>query len=111
MYDFEKLDPLAPPDNQGLRRRHARGIRVLRWTWTTTPADSSVYAGHQDRRRHALDPRGEGNREVDPVTCAAVGGLPDLRTELPEVRDYLPGANIALAKKERRRRGFRLDAC
>jgi len=50
---------------------------------------------------------GEGNCEVDPVTCR-VGGLPDFRTELPEVRDYLLNANIGLAKQAVVD-GFRLD--
>lgn len=50
---------------------------------------------------------GEGNCEVDPVKCA-VGGLPDFKTELPEVRDYLLNANIALAKQAGVD-GFRLD--
>ena len=50
---------------------------------------------------------GEGNCDVDPITCS-VGGLPDFRTELPEVRDYLLNANINLAK-EAGVDGFRLD--
>lgn len=50
---------------------------------------------------------GEGNCEVDPVKCA-VGGLPDFKTELPEVRDYLLSANIGLAKQAGVD-GFRLD--
>jgi alpha-amylase len=50
---------------------------------------------------------GEGNCEVDPVTCR-VGGLPDFRTELPEVRDYLLQANIGLARQAGVD-GFRLD--
>jgi alpha-amylase len=50
---------------------------------------------------------GEGNCEVDPIKCA-VGGLPDFKTELPEVRDYLLDANITLAKQAGVD-GFRLD--
>jgi glycosidase len=50
---------------------------------------------------------GEGNCEVDAVTCA-VGGLPDLKTEIPEVRDHVLAANIALAKRTGVD-GFRLD--
>ncbi|MDD5471802.1 MAG: alpha-amylase family glycosyl hydrolase [Sideroxydans sp.] len=50
---------------------------------------------------------GEGNCDVDPVKCA-VGGLPDFKTELPEVRKYLLDANIELAKRAGVD-GFRLD--
>lgn len=32
-------------------------------------------------------------------SACAVGGLPDFRTEIPEVRDHLIGANIALARR------------
>ena len=49
----------------------------------------------------------EGNCEVDPLTCR-VGGLPDFRTELPEVREFLLNANIALAQQAGVD-GFRLD--
>lgn len=50
---------------------------------------------------------GEGNCDVDAIKCA-VGGLPDFKTELPEVRDYLLDANIALARQAGVD-GFRLD--
>jgi alpha-amylase len=41
---------------------------------------------------------GEGNCEVDAITCA-VGGLPDLKTEIPEIRDHVLAANIGIAKR------------
>jgi alpha-amylase len=50
---------------------------------------------------------GEGNCELDPVTCA-VGGLPDFKTEIAEVREHLIGANIGLARRTGVD-GFRLD--
>jgi alpha-amylase len=50
---------------------------------------------------------GEGNCEVDALTCA-VGGLPDFRTEIAEVHDYVIDANIALARRSGLD-GFRLD--
>lgn len=49
----------------------------------------------------------EGSCDVDPLTCR-VGGLPDFKTELPEVRNYLLDANINLAKTAGVD-GFRLD--
>jgi alpha-amylase len=44
---------------------------------------------------------------ADPLTCQ-VGGLPDFRTELPEVQDYLLAAQLGLAKRTGLD-GFRLD--
>jgi alpha-amylase len=41
------------------------------------------------------------------VLCA-VGGLPDLKTEIPEIRDHVLAANIALARRSGVD-GFRLD--
>ncbi len=110
MYDFEKLDPHFGTEadlKAFVDAAHGRGIRVLLDVVYNHTGYSSVYAGRKTADGTPWIRVGEGNCEVDPVTCA-VGGLPDLRTELPEVRDYLLGANIALAKKSGVD-GFRLD--
>ena len=110
MADFEKLDPHfgSEGDLKALvDAAHARGIKVLLDVVYNHTGYTSVYA---DRRTAAGEKwlrLGEGNCEVDPVTCA-VGGLPDLRTELPEVREHVLAANIGLAKRTGVD-GFRLD--
>ncbi|MBI4808289.1 MAG: alpha-amylase [Nitrosomonadales bacterium] len=86
---------------------HKRNIKVL----LDVVYNHAGYASSYESRRTADGQGwlriGEGNCEVDPVTCR-VGGLPDFRTELPEVRDYLLQANIDLAKQAGVD-GFRLD--
>jgi alpha-amylase len=75
---------------------------VYNHTGYDSPYKSRVTAGGEPWMR-----LGEGDCESNPVTCA-VGGLPDFKTELPEVRAYLLDANIALAKHAGVD-GFRLD--
>jgi alpha-amylase len=108
--DFGKMEPQfgSVEDLKNLvDAARKRGIKVLLDVVYNHTGYQSIYA---DRRTTAGEPwirPGEGNCEVDPVTCR-VGGLPDLRTELPEVRDYLLNANIALARQAGVA-GFRLD--
>lgn len=84
-----------------------RGIKVV----LDVVYNHAGYVSRYDGRRTAAGETwiraGEGDCGVDPITCR-VGGLPDLRTELPEVRDYLLEANIALARATGVA-GFRLD--
>lgn len=86
---------------------HKRGIKVL----LDVVYNHSGYNSRYDRLKtsdgQAWVRSAEGNCEVDPLKCR-VGGLPDFRTELPEVREYLLEANIALAKRTGVD-GFRLD--
>lgn len=86
---------------------HKRNIKVL----LDVVYNHAGYGSSYESRRTPDGQRwlraGEGNCEVDPVTCS-VAGLPDFRTELPEVRDYLLNANIGLAKQAGVD-GFRLD--
>jgi alpha-amylase len=86
---------------------HKRGIKVLLDVVYNHAGYDSIY---RNRTTAAGEPwlrLGEGNCEVDAVKCA-VGGLPDFRTELPEVRRYLLDANIGLARYAGVD-GFRLD--
>lgn len=110
MADFEQLDPHfgTEADLKALvDAAHARGIKVLLDVVYNHTGYTSVYADRRTAAGEKWIRLGEGNCEVDPVTCA-VGGLPDLRTELPEVREHVLAANIALAKKSGVD-GFRLD--
>ncbi len=108
--DFEAMEPQfgTREDLKNLvDAAHKRGIRVLLDVVYNHTGYESPY---RDRRTKAGAPflrLGEGNCEIDAVTCA-VGGLPDFRTEDPEVRDYLLNANIELARYSGVD-GFRLD--
>ncbi|MFZ5524301.1 MAG: alpha-amylase family glycosyl hydrolase [Pseudomonadota bacterium] len=85
---------------------HKRNIKVLLDVVYNHAGYGSNYEPRTSSGQGWIRP-GEGNCEVDPITCR-VGGLPDFKTELPEVRDYLLDANINLAR-EAGVDGFRLD--
>ncbi len=108
--DFEAIEPQfgTRDDLKNLvDAAHKRGIKVLLDVVYNHAGYDSPY---RDRRTKAGAPflrLGEGNCEIDPITCA-VGGLPDFRTEDPEVADYLLNANIGLARYAGVD-GFRLD--
>ena len=82
---------------------HERGIKVL----------LDVVYNHVGYDSHYLRAHPEWFRTkpvdcaVDELTCQ-VGGLPDFRTELPEVQDYLLNAQLGLAERSGID-GFRLD--
>jgi glycosidase len=110
MHDFEKMEPRfgTEADLKNLvDEARKRGIKVLLDIVINHAGYTSSYT---DRRASDGEPwlrRGEGNCEVNAITCA-VGGLPDFRTEVPEIRDHLINANIALAKRTGLD-GFRID--
>ncbi len=108
--DFKKMEPQfgSVEDLKNLvDAARKRGIKVLLDVVYNHTGYESTYAGRRTATGEPWIRLGEGSCEVDPVTCR-VGGLPDLRTELPEVRDYVLDANIALARQAGVA-GFRLD--
>jgi glycosidase len=86
---------------------HKRNIKVLLDVVYNHAGYGSGYESRRTADGQAWLRPGEGNCEIDAIKCA-VGGLPDFKTELPEVRDYLLNANIALARQAGVD-GFRLD--
>lgn len=108
--DFESLEPQfgSIDDLKDLvDAAHRRGIKVLLDVVYNHPGYSSKYQRRQTSTGESWIRPGDGNCEVAPITCR-VGGLPDFRTELPEVREYLLKANIDLAARTGVD-GFRLD--
>lgn len=87
---------------------HKRHIKVLLDVVYNHAGYGSSYGSRRTQAGQAWQRTGEGNCEVDPITCS-LSGLPDFKTELPEVRDYLLKANIGLARQAGAD-GFRLDA-
>jgi alpha-amylase len=106
--DFKALDPRfgTEADLKALvEAARARGMKVLL---------DVVYnhAGYDSRYQEDPATRDWFRRKpvdcaADPLTCQ-VGGLPDFRTELPEVREYLLEAHLGLAERTGLD-GFRLD--
>jgi alpha-amylase len=104
--DYQTIDPRfgTEAELQALvEAAHARGIKVLLdVVYNHVGYDSRYLRDHPDWFRSK------------PVDCAAdelncqVGGLPDFRTELPEVQDYLLNAQLGLARRTGLD-GFRLD--
>ncbi len=110
MDDFQSLEPQfgSVEDLKNLvDEARARGIKVLLDVVYNHAGYASQYKARRTAGGEPWLRAGEGNCEVDAVKCA-VGGLPDFRTEVPEIRDYLLRANIELAKKSGVA-GFRLD--
>ena len=90
-----------------VQRLHAAGIEVLLDVVYNHTGYTSSYTARKTAAGEGWIRVGEGNCEVNAVTCA-VGGLPDLRTEIPEVRDHVLAANLGLARRTGVD-GFRLD--
>ncbi|MBI5007096.1 MAG: DUF3459 domain-containing protein [Nitrosomonadales bacterium] len=108
--DFNALDPhfgTADDLKNLVDAAHKRHIKVLLDVVYNHAGYGSSYESRRTSDGQGWIRFGEGNCEVDPVTCR-VGGLPDFRTELPEVKDYLLKANIDLARQAGVD-GFRLD--
>jgi alpha-amylase len=106
--DFKALDPRFGTEaelKQLVDAAHARGIKVLL---------DVVYNHVGYDASYVKNPATAGWIRTRPVDCAVdelncqVGGLPDLKTELPEVQQYLFDAHMGLAKRTGLD-GFRLD--
>lgn len=90
-----------------VEQAHKHKIKVLLDVVYNHAGYGSGYESRRTTDGQSWIRAGEGNCDADPVTCR-VGGLPDFKTELPEVREYLLKANIDLAKQAGVD-GFRLD--
>ncbi len=107
--DFYRLDPRFGTEadlKHLVDEAHARGMKVLLdVVYNHAGYDSNLTKDPQTRgwfRTEALGTCGQD----DLTSCVA--GLPDFKTELPEVRDYLMKAHLGLAKRVGVD-GFRLD--
>jgi glycosidase len=104
--DYQTLDPRFGTEAELkalVEAAHARGIKVLLdVVYNHVGYDASYLA-----RKPGWFRTKPVDCAVDPLTCQ-VGGLPDFRTELPEVQDYLLDAQLGLAERTGLD-GFRLD--
>lgn len=110
VYDFEAVDPHfgSEADLKSLvDEAHKRSMKVLLDVVVNHAGYTSIYSSKKTASGENWLRVGEGNCEIDAIKCA-VGGLPDFKTEIPEVRDHLFGANIALARRTGVD-GFRID--
>jgi glycosidase len=108
--DFEAMEPRfgGVDDLKALvDEARRRGIKVLLDVVLNHAGYTSTYTSRKTTGGEAWLRVGEGNCDVNALTCA-VGGLPDFKTELPEVREHLINANIALARRAGVA-GFRID--
>ncbi len=105
--DFYQLDPRFGSEEE-LKRlvedSHERGIAVLLDVVYNHAGYESRYT---EEKRDWLRIEGLGGCGDDDIT-GCVAGLPDFKTHLPEVRDYLLEASIGLAERTGLD-GFRLD--
>ncbi|HSW34476.1 MAG TPA: alpha-amylase family glycosyl hydrolase [Steroidobacteraceae bacterium] len=106
--DYQTIDPRFGTEAELkalVDAAHARGIKVLL---------DVVYNHAGYDAQYVTNPTTSGWFRTKPVDCAEdpltcqVGGLPDFRTELPEVQDYLLDAQLGLAARTGLD-GFRLD--
>ena len=105
--DFYRLDPRfgSEAELKGLvDDAHARGLKVLLDVVYNHAGYDSHYV--KDPRTHGWLRTGSDCGTDDTRLCVA--GLPDFKTELPEVADYLMTAHLGLAKRVGLD-GFRLD--
>jgi alpha-amylase len=107
--DFYALDPRfgTEAELKGLvDDAHARGMKVLLdVVYNHAGYESSYLTNPRTRTWFRTEALGTCGRD-DLTTC--VSGLPDFRTEMPEVADYLMEAHLGLAERVGLD-GFRLD--
>lgn len=107
--DFESLDPRfgSEADLAALvREAHARGLKVLLDVVYNHVGYGSQYL-IDARTKGWLRAEERGNCGSDDLT-SCLSGLPDFRTEMPQVAEYLFKAHLGLAKRVGLD-GFRLD--
>src|SRR5215813_4784718 len=107
--DFTRLDARfgSPQDLRALVDAcHARGIKVLLDVVYNHPGYGTHYLTDPKTRGWLRSTEHGGCGDDDLTSCLA--GLPDFRTELPEVADFLIKAQIGWAKQSGID-GFRLD--
>jgi len=107
--DFTALDARFGSEEelrQLVEASHARGIKVLLDVVYNHVGYESAYTKNPATRSwlRSSDPGGCGNDDL--TQC--LSGLPDLKTELPKVREYLFEAHLGLAQRTGLD-GFRLD--
>jgi alpha-amylase len=110
IHDFMQMEPRfgTEADLKNLvDEARKRGIKVLLDIVVNHAGYTSSYTTRKTAAGEAWLRVGEGNCEVNAITCA-VGGLPDFKTEIAEVRNHLIDANIALARRTGID-GFRID--
>ncbi len=106
--DFERLEPHFGGEAELralVEAAHSRGLKVLLDVVYNHPGYGARYLTDPATRHWLRLPYDDC--AADPLTCQ-VGGLPDFRTELPEVREYLFRAHLGLARRVGLD-GFRLD--
>ncbi|MEW5756966.1 MAG: alpha-amylase family glycosyl hydrolase [Pseudomonadota bacterium] len=106
--DFERIEPHFGSEAQLkalVEAARARGLKVLLDVVYNHPGYGARYLT-DPATRHWLR-ESQPDCATDSLTCQ-VGGLPDFRTELPEVREYLFRAHLGLAQRIGVD-GFRLD--
>ena len=107
--DFTAIDPRFGTEEE-LRALvedcHQRGIRVLLDVVYNHAGYNSSYI-RKPQTKHWFRTEDAGTCGLDDLT-SCVAGLPDFKTELPEVADYLYAAHLNLAKRTGLD-GFRLD--
>ena len=107
--DFYALDPRFGSEEdlkQLVAACHKRGIRVLLDVVYNHCGYDSQYTKNP-QTKDWFRPEGLGTCGQDDLT-SCLAGLPDFKTELPEVADYLMKAHLGLAKRVGLD-GFRLD--
>jgi alpha-amylase len=107
--DFTKLDPRFGTEAELktlVDEAHRRGMRVLLDVVYNHAGYNSKYLT-DPRTKSWLRSNENGSCGNDDITLC-VAGLPDFKTEIPEVRDYLIDAQLPLAKRVGVD-GYRLD--
>ena len=107
--DFHALDPRFGTEadlRAFVEAAHARGLRVLLDVVYNHPGYDTDYLRDPTTRAWLRSPQGGGCGDDDLTSCLA--GLPDWKTERPDVADFLLSAQIDWARRSGVD-GFRLD--